>query len=273
MMASTDIVQRATARELVDCYHQAVADMTEAFRLLQSAQKSLDARFRLGDHYSSITVTTDGNHVPALQIAKALARLERDAWNNIVDRIDIKRMMPTAKVKLLESQIENNQMAPLSMDSVKQLVDQCMETLPTLRDELIAEVFDWLRPQEQTDAAAYKRNEREVVGKRVILTSAIKRNGVGCFAKYMVCSHMDQRLTCLENVFLALDGKGTVHRGYYAAITNAINESRDGSGATTYFAFKSHKNGNLHLEFLRDDLLAEFNRRAGGMNLKKGATT
>lgn len=264
---STDIVPRATVRELIACYEQAVADVTEAFRLLSGAQKSLDARFKLGGTYSSITVTTDGCHVPSLQLTKALARLERDAWSNIIDRLDVRRMMPTAKVKQLEEQIETNKMPPLTEDTAMQLAAQCLSQLDTLLDELVAEVFDWLRPQERTTESKYKRNQRDVVGKRVVLPGAVKKHPTN---GYTVHSYTSQQLSCLENVFLALDGKGSVHRGYYSALYNAINESADGNGSTTYFQFRCHKNSNLHLEFLRDDLLAEFNRRAGGMHLKSG---
>lgn len=267
---SAEIVPRATVRELIACYDQAVADVTHAFQLLQGAQKSLDARFKLGNTYSSITVTTDGNHVPSLQLTKALARLERDAWNNIFTRLDVRRMMPTTKVKSLEEQIDTNKMPPLTEDTAMQLAAQCIGQLDTLLDELVVEVFDWLRPQEQSSEANYKSNQREIIGKRVVITSTVKLNGAGCAAKYMVCSHMDQRLTCLENVFLALDGNGVVHRGYHSDITNAINSSRNGTGKTKYFAFKAHKNSNLHLEFLREDILAELNRRGGEMKLKKG---
>lgn len=264
MASSTDIVPRATVRELVDCYNQAVADMTEAFRLLQVAQKSLDARFRLGGNYSSITVTTDGCHVPSLQLTKALARLERDAWSNIFDRLDVRRMMPTAKVKSLEEQIEANKMPPLTEDTAMQLAAQCIGQLGTLLDELVVEVFDWLRPHERTTESMYKRNQRDVVGKRVVLPGAVKKHPT---SGYTVHSYTSQRLSCLENVFTALDGKGTVHRNYYSNLVNAINDSTNGNGSTTYFEFRCHKNSNLHLEFLRDDLLAEFNRRAGGMHL------
>ena len=78
-----------------------------------------------------------------------------------------------------------------------------------------------------------------------------------------------QQLQTLENVFIALDGKGITGNGYRSDLENAIHASEDGTGQTEYFDFRAYKNGNLHLLFRRSDLLAELNRRAGGMNLSE----
>jgi hypothetical protein len=75
----------------------------------------------------------------------------------------------------------------------------------------------------------------------------------------------EQRLTALENVFTALDGRGQITKSHYSQIHNVVHaEGFDGAGETEYFRFRVFQNGNLHLWFKRPDLLARFNALAGG---------
>ena len=62
-----------------------------------------------------------------------------------------------------------------------------------------------------------------------------------------------------------LDGKGQV-KGYSGPLVDAINlahHNKQQSAATEYFHAKWFLNGNLHLEFLRQDLLDKFNEICG----------
>ena len=59
-----------------------------------------------------------------------------------------------------------------------------------------------------------------------------------------------------------------VTRGFMAQM--AIEASPDGKWATRYFSGTCYHNGNIHLRFLRPDLLAAFNKRAGGRALRPG---
>lgn len=49
---------------------------------------------------------------------------------------------------------------------------------------------------------------------------------------------------------------------------DTITNSPDGTGKTDYFRFRCCLNGNLHLEFLRLDLVAKLNAVAGGNRLR-----
>lgn len=75
-------------------------------------------------------------------------------------------------------------------------------------------------------------------------------------------------LRALENVFTALDGKGSITKTHNGEIIDAINRSTDGTGETDYFRFRACRNRNLHLEFKRLDLLARLNQIAGGARLR-----
>ena len=74
-------------------------------------------------------------------------------------------------------------------------------------------------------------------------------------------------LTALDNVFSMIDGKGAV-KSYYGGLSDAITSSPDGKGKTEYFSFKCFMNGNLHIEFMKPELVAKLNAVAGGARLR-----
>lgn len=74
-------------------------------------------------------------------------------------------------------------------------------------------------------------------------------------------------LQSLDTIFHLLDGRGIPTESHYGPLVSAI-EAEDGKiGETEYFKYKCFKNGNLHLEFKRSDLVDEFNLRCGDRTL------
>lgn len=85
-----------------------------------------------------------------------------------------------------------------------------------------------------------------------------------------VDSHTETALTCIDNVFHLLDGKGVAK--YPNTLKAIINDGlRSGSdGVTTeYFKIKWYRSAaTIHIEFLRKDLLDKLNAIGGGNRLK-----
>lgn len=242
-----------------------------AIESMQLAQTNLDARFQLGALSSPFTVSINGEWAGTkFDLDKALARLEREAWTFIVNRLDIWRIMSVARATELKSLIDSNGLPPLTKESAGQLARQYIDGIDTLVDEYAREVFDWLRPRTGTKPAKYKTNNREIVGSRVVLWKIFDTVHFKFFGTYrMKDSDAEQRLRTIENLFHTLAGKGSTGKGYRSELQTAIEASKDGTGQTEYFEFRACKNGNLHLQFLSLGLLAELNRRAGGMNLSE----
>ena len=71
-------------------------------------------------------------------------------------------------------------------------------------------------------------------------------------------------------MFSALAGEGMISNNGWSDLNHAIRETQTSDGESRYFRFKCFKNGNLHLEFKRADLVEQFNRMAGGRRLRKG---
>lgn len=265
----TAIVTRATVRELIQCFVEAKESVRVAYSMLTTAQKSLDDRFKLGNHNGvSIYLETRGHRsADYLDVEYTVKEMEKQAWRSIVDRLDIWRVMSEKRAEELRKHIDDGTLPELTEDTAMQLAAAYVGNVDKLIDELTKEVFDWLRPRIDEEGRVYnggkyKTNKRDVIGSKVIRSCFVRENG---HVNYGSCQ---QRLLTLENLFRALDGKGSTGKGYYSNLENAINASKDGTGKTEYFGFRACKNGNLHLEFLRSDLLAELNRRAGGKNFR-----
>jgi len=130
----------------------------------------------------------------------------------------------------------------------------------------VQEVFEWLRPR-RTRFNRYKTNTELEVGRRAIIPFVVGLRY--CGDGFDVGYRQEANLTALENVFSGLDGQGEIRKGYYSLLSGAIKQAGiDGRGETDYFRFRACRNGNLHLEFKRLDLLQRFNEIAGGARLR-----
>lgn len=262
--APSALAHRATIAALVGVYHGAAADIREAFGKVHAAEQRLNAAFTLGelraihvpvDGYSGRWASWDG-------VDDALKVLERQVWRTIVDRLELRRMMSVAAWAEMERQLERGELPELTVDNVEAMAKGMLGRLPEMLAEAVEEVFNWLRPP----YSKLKTNTQLEVRRRAIVPHVIENSkwSTGLKPHY----HAEPRLTALENVFNALDGKGQISKGYYSALSTAIKAAPDGRGQTDLFAFRACGNGNLHIEFLRLDLLDRFNALAGGKRLR-----
>ena len=275
-MNSTELVPRATVRELIQTFEEAKANVRVHFASLIATQKNLDARFKLGGNTGvSIYLARHGHHTADyLDADHAIREMEKQAWRSIVDRLDIWRVMSEARAKELRKHIDEGTLPELTEETAMQLAASYIGNVDKLVDELAKEIFDWLRPRvdqfgrEYGYGAKFKTNNREVIGKRIVRDYMVEPAYDGGY-RMRYNGEGAQRLRTLENLFLALDGKGATGNGWQSELQTAIEREKSGEGQTEYFKFRAFKKGTLHIEFVRLDLLAELNRRAGGKNLAK----
>jgi hypothetical protein len=91
--------------------------------------------------------------------------------------------------------------------------------------------------------------------------------------RWEVNSYNEKYLIALDKVFHLLDGKSMLSASSYRSpVVDAINTTPVNRYyvETEYFRCKMYKNGNLHIEFLRTDLVQKFNAIAAGVVLKPG---
>jgi hypothetical protein len=266
---STDLTQHSTIRTLVDAYQECAAAIRRAFGIIVTAEERVNQVFTLGgDHPMRIDASRYGYHDSFDDPEYAIDRIKRQAWGVIVERLELRRMLSIKRWDELQKQLKDGELPDITEESIANFVEGYMTSFESLIREAVVEVFDWLRPRREH----YKTNNREIVGPKVVLEYMVSTRWSG--KGFEVNYSKEQRLNALENVFSALDGKGSISKSYRSALENAIRESPDGRAETDYFRVRCFHNHNMHLEFKRRDLLARFNSIAGGKNLTtEGATS
>lgn len=270
--ADTALTRAASWRDLVAVYNESVGQVRQSIETLHVAVDRMGEAFALGGRDDFRLRNRHGDGID-LDADVVVDRLKRNAWEVIVDRLELHRMMSVSKWEALQRDLQKGDMPDLTEANVRAFVRQYETQLPELLSDMVAEVYDWLRPRcEGVGAGAYKTNSREEIGRKVVLTWMVARwdhlhHG---YWKLHWSGRPGQQLIALENVFHALDGRGSIAKTNRSAVETALLASTDGRGETPYFRFKAFKNGNLHIEFRRLDLLARFNQIAGGKRLRQG---
>jgi hypothetical protein len=261
----TGIIPQTTIEQMINAYNQCTEEMQEGFQLLADAEKRLRAAFGSSTGYTSFSVierTCYWNCDRADEFTREqVKRLKIGAWERIIDAAGIRKLMSKQRAEELDRKLKVGEMPDVTVEEVWILLQAFTQNAAAIQDELFAEVYDFLRPGTWDH---YKTNKRYEIGRKVILSGMVDSSWAGGFS---VSYYHDSKFIRLDRVFHLLDGKG-IPSGYRSPLVDAINTCKGGAGETEYFKFHCYQNRNLHLEFKRLDLLAEFNARCGGLTLR-----
>jgi hypothetical protein len=259
-----DLVKHSTVCELVAAFQEAETTVRTSFAALVEAEQRLNGVFTLGGNRDiRIDASGYGYHDSFDEPDRAVERMARQAWRVIVERLELRRMMSMKRWSELETMLDKEKLPAITVESVSAFAQGYIVALPEMIEGAVEEVFNWLRPWN----TEYKTNSKLEIGRKVVLSYVIR--GAWSGGGFRVNYGRTQNLVALENVFNALDGKGNIAKGYQGALETAIEASgAEGRGETPLFKFRAFKNGNLHLEFKRLDLLKRLNMVAGGKRLR-----
>ena len=263
ILPETALATRASVVDIVRAYEAACADIRTAFAMVQAAESSLNATITLGRVWGIHVSDRRGRALDFDDIESTIGHVRRSVWHAVVERLEVRRMLSIARAKELDEQLERGDLPEITEDNVFAFANGYMSQIDVMIGEAIEEVFEFLRPHH----SEHKTNTELEIGERVILVGMLERWGFAK-AKFHVNHYYASRLTALENVFRSMDQKGAALPTYQSELQSSIETSPTGEGVTTYFAWKGHKNSNLHIRFLRPDLVAKLNAAAGGMRLR-----
>jgi len=252
-----------TLAEMARTYQDAENEITDSVRRLESALATLEQMFG-GGARRDFRLSDQCGRVVYLDTGSLLVEIRRSTWRALSDRLGVRSMMSVRRAQQLDHELTKaNNWPPVTEDNLRTFVNGYLSALPELLTEAVSEVFDWLRPRAGTRRAQYATNNAVEVGARCIL-------GYACDTHYGFRLREDtsRHLTALENVVTSLDGKGQIVKGHRSALEMALYASESRKAETEYFRARCFKNGNMHLEFKRTDLLAKFNALAGGKHLR-----
>lgn len=267
-MSETDITRRATVETIVRCYEGAEATIESSCAAIAGAVRSLNET--LGTLGLSRDVEfgrlPQGYRLEFEKPEEHIHALRRQLWRALVERLEIRRMVSIKRADELDKWLDTVA-EPITLETVLGLFRNYAESLPDMLAEAVEEVYNFLRPR-RSDLVT---NSQYEVGEKVVLHGWVEP---GFMRRMHVRYHYTAECRALENVFTALDGQGQISKSYRGELGDAIEKATAETnyrGETTYFRFRACKNGNLHLEFKRLDLVKRFNEMAGGRRLKHDA--
>lgn len=254
--------KKMTAAEMVDAYLEAIDIITAAYGELRRAKKILKDAF--GNGIARSDYPEESSYRGSTKLEDVLNELKKSAWKSVVNKIEIRKVMSIKKAKELDESLEDHRKLPeLTLENIRAMSEGMIDEKDDLFKDSVLEVFEWLRPG-ASDYNQHKtnvRNGRYALGPKIVLTNVVYP-GYGS-NPFRVGEYSNKYLIAVDNVFHNIDGN-MLENGYVSPLVDAINTCRGGKGKTDYFSFKVYKNGNLHLEFTRLDLVARLNAIAGG---------
>jgi hypothetical protein len=283
------MVEYSTASKLAAQYAATIVEVRESMQTLKRSLDSLNKVFCPEDSHAfhiGITAAFYSEQPTDVSSEKALPKveshLERTAWRVLVNKLGIRKLMSSKRAKQLDELLEKGfvineagkreTLPEINEETIIGVIMSFVDNAQTFLDEAIHEEYDYWKPSPNYDKLKTNNKHTFKLERKLIKTFAFSvwrhngKNDLGCL------NHDCQRhMTALDNIMHMLDGKGQLS-GYSGPLVDAIAAKRHGGERlveTDYFRAKWFSNGNLHLEFTREDLLAKFNEICGRNRLAR----
>lgn len=267
----SDLVPRATVRDMVRRRQAALDSFLEAHRIMSSAATALPAAWQAyqaigpgkDNAYSQMTEQEDRNFLHAIKIPELAAYMDtarkvvdRRMWATLIEMTDLEKLMDKQAKDQFRQQLMDDP-PEATEDNIYATVQSFAADASMIFKRGIANCFTQLDRR-------FRSHDGWKIGSRVILTYAFDNFGSWSF-------HRSTRDTLhdIDRVFHVLDGGTTPE--LYGGIVAAVETSRQGGGygprqsecESDYFLVRGFKNGNAHVWFKRDDLVEKVNRLLG----------
>ena len=271
----TEVVKRGSIAEIVRAYEQAMVKIDSAYSMLQEAQEELKAAFNIGTKYDTDFGVLPGRHrnyndnVDEKSVSQAKDVIKRKAWRQLYVTLEIDRIASIKRRDEISRHLEDGELPEITVKNVFELFEALNQNINDFAKESAKEVYDWLRPAtDGWEIKRFKTNQKNAVfelGKKIIKSMMVQNKyGGGFHTNY----YNEKYLIALDKVFHMLDAKSMLEGSYRSPLVDLINTSEGSTVQTDYFFCHMYQNGNLHIEFLRLDLLKSLNAMMGGNNLK-----
>lgn len=261
-----EVIEHQTIVAIVENVERAHAEVQEAFDTLKRAKTRLKATLGGNGNYHDIIPSKSYYGDAVFEKSDDCHKhITRNAWKYVLGVTGLNHYMTEKRQRELYQQIEDDSLPPLTVENIVGTLQGLAGKIDGLLLESVKEVFDWLRPHGD-GTGALKTNHRFYVGRKAIVYGVDR----GFHGGFRMNYHYEANLRGLGNVFSLLDGKGVLR--YPDDLNTRFNSTMDEKNRgevfeDQYFRMKCYRNGNLHIEFKRLDLLAKLNQMGGDGNL------
>lgn len=281
MIVHQEVIEYSSATRMAEVYQRTTAKIVELANQMKAECQELHDLFVSNGAYSydfKLDLRYHSQNYEHDDILEIIKRMKRDAWECLIRKLDVRKIMSKNKQDMLDAQLEGKseyydrtqglsvplgELPEITADNIVQVLTGLIESSGSMIEEKIREEYDFWKTHRSD---GYKTNDPNILGEKVIRGWLVRREGWRT-EYWNVVYQNEAHLQSLDHIFHLLDGKG-IPQEYGGQLVAAIKAcGDDGAGETQYFKFKCFRNGNLHLRFKNLELLAEFNRIAAGMNI------
>lgn len=273
-MDNTELAKRGSISDTVKAYEAATQKVDAAYAMLKEAEAELKNAFAVFEKHDVDFGVLPGNHRGYNNnvndhLVEVKEVIKRKAWSALYDSMEIDRITSIKRRDEIRKRIESGDLPEITVKAIYEIFEALNQNINEFARESVKEVFDWLRPYtDGYEMTRYKTNQKNAtfeLGKKVIKSMMVENKyGGGFHVNY----YNEKYLIALDKVFHMLDGKNMMEKSYRSPLVDAISTSKGNTAQTDYFFCRMYSNRNLHIEFTRPDLVVEFNKICGGMNLK-----
>lgn len=239
----TDLVKPETLSELIAKYEQKMRDFTAFW-----------------PHYEKCKDFLVGYHRRANEVEKeaTLNSIQKNAWRGVIDKTGLYSLMSLSAAEKLKKVFYGTEkcntvgIPEFTYENVIAFIEAQRQAIPSMVDEKIIEVYKLLRPNNYYKVLKTNNISLfEGIGYKVILSYYFEENySGGLRIKYQ----KREEANAIQEIFWLLDGRG-VAKDEQKLYHKMHGAERGDAYEDEYFRVKGYKNGNMHLEFKRMDLV------------------
>jgi hypothetical protein len=269
-MPENELMPRQTITSLVQAHDAAVKLAMEGLEKLSQAQALLERTF---GKYKHEVIPRDRLNSYALEVSSLHLTLEESArhirvnsWAYLLEQTGLEALLSSKRKEEIKGQLKKGEAPPFTVDNAMAHLGHMAGGLDEYFAEAVREVWDWLKPW-RSDKLKTNSKSRYELGLKLIKCHLVSFSW-GSFS-FNHWSNGESHVHDLDKVFHLLDGAGIPK--YSGDLVTAMKAAMAAGGrecSTSYFGVRWFKNGNVHFEFLRPDLVQKLNAKAGEGLLK-----
>lgn len=191
--------------------------------------------------------------------------MQRAGWKFIFEKMNLGKHTTRGLREDINKFVEQQTEIPFTMKNIYHMLDMVIQTTGQRMDKAIIEVFDRVTDhhhENRHNLKGWKTNGHYLVGKKFILPYMInpaKEYGYTSDSYSSLKSCYDGTIPDFEKALCYVTG---ANYDEILTVSHSINRNTYGEWyQSEFFKFKGYKNGNMHFEFLSEDIWANFNQR------------
>ncbi len=262
-LQSNGIMSYNAVRDLVNRYVQCIKifdQQLETAVLLNNMRQDYFGESTTG---LSISINSKGIPVKREEFKK---EMQKSGWLWIFNKMNLNKTMTRGLREDINKFVEQQTQYPFTMKNIYAMLDMVVQTTGQRMDKAIIEAFDRVTMHHEENRyglPGWKTNSDYLVGKKFILPNIIrpeKEYGYKNDGYNGLRDSYSGTIPDLERALCFVTGENWEE---IRTINSSIKQ-RTVYGEwynSHFFKYKGYKNGNMHFEFMREDVWAMFNQR------------